>query len=63
MLLADTQVVGSGPLGPSVFLNLGLRFKPKAAGRVFQVEARASDKSDTAQGWVPAGTITVLPKN
>jgi hypothetical protein len=63
MLLADTQVVGSGPLGPSVFLNLGLQFKPKAAGRVFQVEARASDKSDTAQSWVPAGTITVLPKN
>jgi hypothetical protein len=43
-------------------LNLGLRFKPKAAGRLFQVEARAADKSGTAQGWTSAGTITVLPK-
>jgi hypothetical protein len=62
MLLSDTQVVGSGPQGPSVVLTLGLRFKPKAAGRVFRVEARASDKNGTAQGWASAGTITVLPK-
>jgi hypothetical protein len=59
MLLSNTQVAGSGPLGPSVALNLGLRFKPKAAGRVFRIEARASDKSGTAQGWVSAGTIAV----
>jgi hypothetical protein len=63
MELSDTQVIGSGPQGPSVLLNLGLRFKPKAAGRVFQVEARASDKSGTAQGWASAGTITVVPKH
>jgi len=63
MLLLHTQVIGSGPQGPSVFLNLGLQFKPKAAGRVFQVEARASDKPGTAQGWTSAGTITVLPKH
>jgi len=63
MELSNTQVIGSGPQGPSVLLNLGLRFKPKAAGRVFQVEARASDKSGTAQGWTSAGTISVLPKH
>jgi hypothetical protein len=63
MLLSNTQVIGSGPLGPSVALNLGLRFKPQAAGRTFQVEARAGDKSGSAQGWVPAGTISVLPKH
>jgi hypothetical protein len=62
MELSNTQVIGSGPQGPSVLLNLGLRFKPKAAGRTFQVEARASDKSGTAQGWTSAGTITVLPQ-
>jgi hypothetical protein len=63
MLLSDTRVVGSGPQGPSVVLKLALRFKPKAAGRVFRVEARASDKGGTAQGWASAGTITVSPKH
>jgi hypothetical protein len=63
MLLSGTQVVGSGPQGPSVVLKLGLRFKPKAGGRVFRIEARASDKAGTAQGWASAGTITVLPKH
>jgi hypothetical protein len=63
MLLSDTSVVGSGPTGPSVVLNLGLRFKPGAGGRTFRVEARASDKSGTAQGWAAAGSITVLPKH
>ena len=63
MLLSDTSIVGSGPDGPSVLLNLGLRFKPQAAGRIFRVEARASDKSGTAQGWTSAGTIAVLPKH
>ena len=62
MELSQTQVIGSGPQGSSVVLKVGLRFKPQAAGRVFRVEARARDKSGTAQGWTSAGTVTVLPQ-
>jgi VCBS repeat-containing protein len=62
MYLKDSQVIGSGPTGPSVLLNLSLSFKPKAAGRVFSVEALATDDFGNKQGFDPAGTITVLPK-
>jgi hypothetical protein len=60
MDLQGSSVVGTGPEGPSVTLNLGLRFKPKAAGRVFRVEAFATDDFGNQQGFDEAGTIAVL---
>jgi hypothetical protein len=47
--LSDTSVVpidsilGQGRTSPSVTLNLGLSFKPSAAGRTFLVEVSARD--------------------
>jgi hypothetical protein len=63
LLLEDSEVIGSGPTGPSVLLNLNLQFKPQAAGRTFSVEARAKDDSGLDQGWDAAGEITVQPRN
>lgn len=59
LVLDDTQVVGSGPTGPSVRLDLALRFKPEAAGRTFTVEVKASDDEDDVQGWDVVGQIIV----
>jgi len=60
MDLQDSNVVGTGPDGPSVTLKLGLSFKPKAAGRVFRVEAFATDDDGNQQGFDEAGNIAVL---
>jgi len=62
MYLENSQVLGSGPTGPSVLLNLNLSFKPKAAGRVFRVEAFATDDDGNQQGFDEAGIIGVLRK-
>jgi hypothetical protein len=62
MFLKDTQVIGSGPTGSSVLLNLHLRFKPQAAGRTFSVLVVARDDEGSVQQEV-AGTISVLPSN
>ncbi len=62
MYLENSQVIGSGPTGPSVLLNLNLSFKPKAANRVFRVEAFATDDFGNQQGFDEAGIIAVLRK-
>jgi len=62
LLLEDSEVIGSGPTGPSVLLNLNLKFKPQAAGRTFNVELQARDDSGETQKWDLAGRINVLPK-
>ena len=62
MYLENSEVIGSGPTGPSVLLNLNLSFKPKAAGRVFRVEAFATDDDGNQQGFDEAGMIAVLRK-
>ncbi len=62
MYLEKSEVIGSGPTGPSVLLNLNLSFKPKAAGRVFHVEAFATDDDGNQQGFDQAGIIGVLRK-
>jgi hypothetical protein len=62
LFLQNSEVIGSGPTGPSVLLNLHLNFKPRAAGRTFTVQARATDDSGVDQGWDSAGEITVLPR-
>jgi len=59
VLLDGTEVIGSGPTGPSVILNLALRFKPGAAGRTFAVEMKATDDFGSVQGWDQVGSITV----
>jgi photosystem II stability/assembly factor-like uncharacterized protein len=59
--LADTSVVGSGPTGPSVTLNLALSFKPSAAGRTFLVEVAATDDLGNQDNFAAAGTVTVAP--
>lgn len=59
--LAETSVVGSGPTGPSVTLNLSLSFKPSAAGRTFVVEVAASDDLGNHDDFAQAGTLTVTP--
>ena len=62
MYLEKSEVIGSGLTGPSVLLNLNLSFKPKAAGRVFRVEAFATDDDGNQQGFDEAGIIGVLRK-
>jgi len=62
MYLEKSDVIGSGPTGPSVLLNLNLSFKPKAAGRAFRVEAFATDDEGNQQGFDEAGIIAVLRK-
>jgi hypothetical protein len=39
--------------------SCGHRFKPPAAGRSYMVEVAAIDDSGAAQGFDPAGTVTV----
>ena len=61
LYLADTSVVGSGPTGPSVTLNLSLSLKPQTAGHTFLVEVSASDDLGNFDDFAPAGTLTVKP--
>jgi len=61
LLLENSEVIGSGPTGPSVLLKLNLIFKPRAAGRIFRVEARITNDAGIEKGYDPVGTITVLP--
>jgi hypothetical protein len=62
MYLENSEVIGSGPTGPSVTLNLALSFKPRAAGRVFRVDAFATDDFGNQQGFDEAGAIGVLAR-
>jgi hypothetical protein len=59
LLLDDTQVIGSGPSGPSVLLNLALEFKAGAGGSTFAVEVKAADDQGGVQGWDEVGGISV----
>ena len=59
LLLRNTEIIGSGPTGPSVLLNIGLQFKPKSSGHTFTVEVRATDDFGNVQGWDLIGAITV----
>lgn len=53
------SVLGTGPTSPSVRLNLGLRFKPSAAGRTFNVEVAAADDFGNEDPFAFAGTLIV----
>ncbi|PYS14292.1 MAG: hypothetical protein DMG15_08635 [Acidobacteria bacterium] len=60
--LADSGVVGSGPTGRSVALNLSLSFKPKTAGHEFVVEVAASNDSGVESGFEQADIVKVVRK-
>src|SRR5262249_1480902 len=58
--LAETSVVGTGPAGPSVTLNLSLSFKPQAGGRTLRIEAAGSDNLGNQNDvFAEAGTLVV----
>jgi hypothetical protein len=59
--LSDASVVGSGPTGPSVTLNLPLTFSTQAAGHAYTVEVSASDDQDQESDFTQAGTLIVTP--
>jgi len=59
--LAQTSVVASGPTSPTVTLNLGLSFKPAAAGGIYIVEVTASDDDGNTDAFIQAGTLTIGP--
>ena len=63
MYVEDSRVQGSGPTGPSVVMTYSLSFKPLAAGRVFRVEAFATDDFGHQQGFDLVGTVTVQPQH
>jgi PKD repeat protein len=55
--VAESTVVGLP--GQTVTLNLRIVMKPGAAGRVYRVEAFATDDTGHAQGFDRVGTLTV----
>ena len=57
--LAETSVLGP-PGTPSVTLTLNLSFKPRAAGRTFQLEAAASDDLGAVDPFRADGSVTVV---
>src|SRR6185295_6009854 len=60
--LADSSVVGSGPTGRSVTLNLSLSFKPPSGGHTFLVEVAASDDLGNESPFEQADMLTVTSK-
>jgi hypothetical protein len=59
--LTHSSVVGSGPSGRIVTLNLPISFKPSAAGRTFTVELSSNDDLGGQDDFFPAGSVTVQP--
>ncbi len=57
--LADTSVVGTGPTGPSVALNLSIAFREKAAGHLYDLEVAATDDFGRQDDFVQATTVHV----
>ena len=57
LYLDETSVLG--PPGETVTLNLRVSFKPRSAGRVYRVEAFATEDDGHEQGFDPVGTVTV----
>jgi hypothetical protein len=59
LYMRDVSVVGSGPTGPSVTLNLPISFGPKAAGH-YKVELAAADDLGNQDDFVEAGDVLVV---
>ena len=64
LYLADSSVVGSGPTGTTVTLNLSVAFYKKAANHLYDVELAATDDFSHRDDFTDATTIRVdkLPK-
>ena len=64
LYLANSSVIGSGPTGRSVTLNLSLSFLEKAAGHRYDVELAATDDFGRRDAFVEATAVHVekLPK-
>jgi hypothetical protein len=60
--LRESRAFDDGPGGPTLGVTLRVAFKPRAAGRTYQVEAFATDDAGTQQGFDRVGTLTILPK-
>jgi hypothetical protein len=57
--LAESSVLGSGPTGQSVTLNLAISFGEKAAGHSYRIELAASDDFGNDDNFVQASTVRV----
>lgn len=57
--LAASAVVGSGPTGPSVDLNIAFSLDASLAGRMLRVEAAATEDSGARQDFETVGSIEV----
>ena len=57
--LSQTQVIGSGPTGPSVTLRLPVSLTQGAANRTYDVEAAAESDSGIRDEFATAGVLTV----
>lgn len=57
--VSHSAVVGSGPEGRSVTLQIALRLGPKAAGHTYRVEVAATDHHGNGQGFELAGHLRV----
>ena len=59
LYLADSSVVGSGPTGQSVTLNLSVEFLAKAAGHLYDIELAATDDFNHKDSFVDAATVRI----
>jgi len=59
LFLDDTSVVGTGPTGPGVTLNLSLAIKKQKAGPTFVVEVAAADDLGNRDEFVQVGTLAL----
>lgn len=57
--LAESSVVGSGPTGQSVTLNLAISFGEEAAGHSYRIELAASDDFGNHDNFVQASSVGV----
>jgi hypothetical protein len=59
LYLAGTSVVGSGPTGRTVTLNLALKFRESAAGPWYNIDLAGSDDSGHQDDFVEGGKLKV----
>jgi len=59
LYLAGTSVVGSGPTGRTVTLNLALKFRDSAAGPWYTIDLAASDDFGHQDDFVEGGKVKV----
>ena len=58
--VAQSSVVGSGPTGTTVTLQLAVAFTEKAEGHVYDVELAASDDFGQQDDFRDAATVRII---